>query len=80
MIHRTHHTAATPIPRRRRVAAACPGARRGSCLRLPGGHEGPSLRRGWTSPALAAWLVVDPSRLGAVLRRLQADPNWPGSG
>ena len=39
------------------------------------GDVGPLAAPGLDFAALAAWLVEDPSRLGAVLRRLQADPN-----
>jgi len=76
MIHRTDHTAATPTPRLRRVAAPCPPTRRGSCLRLPGGRRAPrcaevGLRR---AGGLAGGGSVAAGG-GRCCGGLQADPN-----
>ena len=74
MMHRTDHTAAAPTP-------AFAGLLRRAPRRVGGpvfdflGDAGPLATPGLNLAALVAWLVEDPSRLGAELRRLQADPN-----
>lgn len=63
-----------PPPPSPGCCAAPPGALRAPVFDFLG-DVGPLAAPGLDFAALAAWLVEDPSRLGAVLRRLQADPN-----
>jgi hypothetical protein len=63
-----------PHPHLRRVAAPRPPAREGPVFDFLV-DVGPLAAPGLDFAALAAWLVEDPLRLGAVLWRLQTDPN-----
>lgn len=73
-MHRTDHTAAAPTPAFTGLLCRAPRRVEGPVFDFLG-DVGPLAAPGLDFAALAAWLVEDPSRLGAVLRRLQADPN-----